>query len=181
MSKIFIIKEKNNPFYNERIVCSFTDEEVAKRFCRDMRTDGELYYETLDLNPCSMQDISAEKLYRVTYRIEWHYRKDIPEIEAYNDLMKEEPIALVDRENLLSIANGCQRAVQLESDYYGTSFSLWCYAKNAPAAISIMKRTLINFDPKILEWGTYLPMRKRSKKLIEELERRIKPYNEKKK
>ncbi len=173
MDKIFVIKEKNTPFNRERSVCAFTNEAEAKRFCRDMRSRGELYYETIDLNPCSMQEISAEKLYKVVYELEWSYNKDTPETDAYNDLMNQKPIALVDEEYYLSVANGCLRSVRLETNFNGTTFSFWCYAKNAPAAIDIMKRTLANFDPSVLKWGVYTPMRENKK----ELEKRIERYN----
>lgn len=177
MDKVFIIKEKNNPFSRERIVCSFTDEEVAKKYCRDMRTDGELYYDTINLNPCTLQDISAEKIYQIQYKIDWYFNEDTPEIDVYNDLMKVEPVTLVAKEHLFSVANASLRSVRLNSDVYGTTFSFWCYAKDAPAAMKIMKRTLKSFDPSILEWGKYCPMSKNDK----ELNKRVNRFNEKKK
>ena len=67
---IYVIKE-NGYGYKERIVCAVSDEKTAKRYCRDMRTGRELFYEAVELDPVTMDDISAEKIYVVERRVPW--------------------------------------------------------------------------------------------------------------
>ena len=58
---IYVIKE-NGYGYREIIVCAVSDEKTAKRYCRDMRTGRELFYEAVDLDAVTMDEISAEKI-----------------------------------------------------------------------------------------------------------------------
>ena len=76
---IYVIKE-NGYGYKERIVCAVSDEKTAKRYCRDMRTGRELFYEAVDLDAVTMDEISAEKIYVVERRVPWKANKDVPEI-----------------------------------------------------------------------------------------------------
>ena len=83
---IYVIKE-NGYGYREKIVCAVSDEKTAKRYCRDMRTGRELFYEAVDLDAVTMDEISAEKIYVVERRAPWKANKDVPVTEMYKELM----------------------------------------------------------------------------------------------
>ncbi len=178
MSTIYVIKEKIQLFSNEgKIIGAVSDEKIAKKYCRDMRTGRELYYEAVELDGQEMTDIPSEKIYRIVREVGWTVNKEDNLSEVYQDLMKISPNALFDEEDFLSITYASLRIIRLHSDYNGTSLSFWCFAKNAPAALGIMKRTLKDFDPSVLELGVYYPINTDNK----ELNRRLKRYNKKNK
>ena len=132
---IYVIKE-NGYGYREKIVCAVSDEKTAKRYCRDMRTGRELFYEAVDLD-----------------------------------------VALVEVDHFMTVSYASLRTLRLESDLDGTALSFWCFAKSAPAALGIMERALKDFDPSVLEWGVYHPLKGDNK----ELKRRIDQFKKKKK
>ena len=169
---IYVIKE-NGYGYRERIVGAVSDEKTAKRYCRDMRTGRELFYEAVELDAVTMDEISAEKIYVVERRVPWKANKDVPVTEMYKELMNIDPVALVEVDHFMTVTYASLRTLRLESDLDGTALSFWCYAKSAPAALGIMERTLKDFDPSVLEWGVYHPLKGDNK----ELKRRIDQFN----
>ena len=91
--------------------------------------------------------------------------------------MNIDPVALVEVDHFMTVTYASLRTLRLESDLDGTALSFWCFAKSAPAALGIMKRTLKDFDPSVLEWGVYHPLKGDNK----ELKRRIDQFKKKKK
>ena len=144
---IYVIKE-NGYGYREKIVCAVSDEKTAKRYCRDMRTGRELFYEAVDLDAVTMDEISAEKIYVVERRVSWKANKEVPAAEMYKELMNIEPVALVEVDHFMTVS-----------------------------ALGIMERALKDFDPSVLEWGVYHPLKGDNK----ELKRRIDQFKKKKK
>lgn len=172
MSKIYVIKECSFGGYSN-IIGAVSDERTAKRFCRDKRTDKELCYEPVELDAPEMTDVEGEKIYKVVKNSMWTFEEKDSVVEAYKHIEEMNPIPLVEVEDFLTVAYASLRTLRLTSDHNGTRLEFWCYAKSAPAAKNIIKRQLRGFDPSVLEWGVYHPIRKDNK----ELKRRMDELN----
>ena len=117
---IYVIKE-NGYGYKERIVCAVSDEKTAKRYCRDMRTGRELFYEAVELDPVTMDEVSAEKIYVVERRVPWKANKDVPVTEMYKELMNIDPVALVEVDHFMTVTYASLRTLRLESGLDGNN------------------------------------------------------------
>lgn len=173
MEKIYLITEEIGSLGNdERIVGACTDRKFAMRYCQDMRVNGKLKMHEVELDNLTMPE---EKLYRVEYKghFVWDDSDDV--LEAFEEIVSDNrPVAYVEEERyFLDATYGALRCLRIENDsYFGTSVSVWCYARNASSAIRIARNTVRDLDRKDLEWGLYLPTRKDNR----ELKRRIRKY-----
>lgn len=172
MNKIYLIKEIIDKYpTHEKIVGAVSDKTFAKRYCRDMRTRGELTMCEVDADELTMPRV---KLYRVECG-GWRADEDDNVVEVYQELLKDRCTVFVENEDdfltRMYAAGRCVRVVN--DDYRGARLCFWCFAKNAPAAKAIMWRTLKSFDPSALEWNVYKPTDRDTRKL----QRVIKQYN----
>lgn len=172
MSKIYLITEEIGSFgKDERILGACTDRKFAIRYCRDMRTNGKLTMHEVELDSLTMPE---EKLYRVEYNGHFGWDDSDDVIEAFDEIIADNrPVALVEEEDWLGTSYAALRCLRIVNDsYYGTSISVWCFARNASSAVRIARNVVRDLDKAELEWGLYLPTNKDKK----ELNRRISKY-----
>lgn len=172
MEKIYLITEEIGSLGNdERIVGACTDRKFAMRYCQDMRVKGKLRMHEVELDNLTMPE---EKLYRVEYNghFVWDDSDDV--LEAFEEIVSDNrPVAYVEDEDFLTVSYAALRCMRIVNDsYFGTSVSVWCFARNASSAIRIARNTVRDLDRKDLEWGLYIPTRKDNR----ELKRRISKY-----
>lgn len=157
--KIYIIKEIVSGG-DGKIIGAVSDENTAKRFCRDMRKDRELCYVAVDLDSPDITDIPEEKIYRIVRETYWITDRDSSVSEVYHRMLEITPIALVVDGDFVTAGIARLRSVMLESTNNSTTLEFWCYAKTAPDAIDIMNESLEGLDPAVLKWGVYHPTSK---------------------
>ncbi len=77
MSTIYVIKEKIQLFSNEsKIIGAVSDEKLAKKYCRDMRTGRDLYYEAVELDAQEMTDIISTDNKELNRRLKRYNKKN---------------------------------------------------------------------------------------------------------
>lgn len=172
MEKIYLITEKIGSLGNdERILGACTDRKFAMRYCQDMRVNGKLRMHEVKLDSLTMPE---EKLYRIEYKNYFSYDDTEDVIEVFDEIINDsKPIAFVEEEDWLGTSYAALRCLRIVNDsYYGTSISVWCFARNASSAVRIARNVVRDLDKAELEWGLYLPTNKDKK----ELNRRISKY-----
>ena len=175
MSKIYLITEEIGRFdKDERILGASTDRKFAIKYCQDMRKKGKLNIHEVELDSLTMPE---EKLYRVEYKNHFSYDDTEDVIEVFDEIINDsKPVALVEEEDWLGTSYAALRCLRIVNDsYYGTSISVWCFARNASSAVRIARNVVRDLDKAELEWGLYLPTNKDKK----ELNRRMKKYEKK--